>query len=38
VTVVDSGGTVVFPDIYYDSNEQITIVFSSATSGKVYLS
>lgn len=38
VTVVDSGESVIFPDIHYDSNNQVTIVFGSPTSGKVYLS
>jgi hypothetical protein len=38
VTVVDTGGTVVFPDVHYDNSNQVTIVFGSSTSGKVYLS
>lgn len=38
VTVVDSGDTVVFPDVHYDSANQVTIMFGSSTSGKVYLS
>ncbi|MFL6353379.1 MAG: hypothetical protein ACJ74Z_16225 [Bryobacteraceae bacterium] len=38
VTVVDSGGSVVFPDIHYDDANQVTVVFGSLTSGKVYLS
>lgn len=37
-TVVDTGDTVIFPDIHYDSSNQITVVFGSPTSGKVYLS
>jgi hypothetical protein len=38
VTVVDSGNTVIFADVHYDSNNQVTIVFGSSTSGKAYLS
>jgi hypothetical protein len=37
VTVVDSGNSVVIPDVHYDSANQITIMFGSATSGKAYL-
>ena len=37
VMVVDSGDNVVIPDVRYDSNSQITVVFGSATIGKVYL-
>lgn len=38
VTVVDSGDTVIVPDVHYDSSNQVTIVFGSSTSGKAYLS
>lgn len=38
VTVVDSAGTVVQGDVVYDSPNQITLTFSSAFSGKAYLS
>src|SRR5262249_55070159 len=37
VMVVDSGDTVVIPDVHYDSLNQLTVTFGSATSGKVYL-
>jgi len=37
VTVVDTGGTVVLPDVHYDSLNAITVSFGSATSGKAYL-
>jgi hypothetical protein len=37
VMVVDSGDTVIEPDIHYDNNVQLTIKFGSATSGKAYL-
>lgn len=37
VTVVDTGDSVIIPSIHYDSVNQITITFGSATSGKVYL-
>lgn len=37
VMVVDSGDTVVDPDIRYDSTIQITVLFGSPTSGKAYL-
>ena len=37
VMVVDSAGTVIDPDIRYDSSIQITIIFGSPTSGKAYL-
>ena len=37
VMVVDSGETVVEPDIRYDSITQLTISFGSPTSGKAYL-
>lgn len=38
VTVVDSGGTVVFGDIQYVSENQVKIIFTSEFSGKAYLS
>ena len=37
VMVVDSGGTVIDPDIQYNNNAQVTISFGSPTSGKAYL-
>jgi hypothetical protein len=37
VTVVDTGDSVVIPDVHYDSANQATLVFGSATSGKAYL-
>ena len=36
VDVVDSGGSVVVPDVHYDSLNAVTITFGSATSGKAY--
>jgi hypothetical protein len=38
VTVVDSGGTVIVPDVFYDDNNTVTLTFGSPTSGKVFLS
>jgi len=37
VDVVDSGGSVVIPDVHYDSAAQVTLTFGSATSGKAYM-
>jgi hypothetical protein len=37
VTIVDSAGTVVDPDIQYNSPTQVTVLFGSPTSGKAYL-
>ena len=37
VDVVDSAGTQVVGDVQYDSNNQITINFVGAFSGKAYL-
>ena len=37
VTVVDTGESVVIPTVHYDSANQITATFGSATSGKAYL-
>lgn len=37
VEVVDSAGTQVVGDVQYDSNNQITINFVGAFSGKAYL-
>lgn len=36
VTVVDSGGTVVYGDVEYIDNMNLTIRFSAMFSGKVY--
>ena len=38
VTVIDSGGTVIVPDVRYNDTNTITLTFSSPTSGKVFLS
>lgn len=37
IVVVDSAGTVVYGEIQYVSNTQITVTFSSAFSGSAYL-
>jgi hypothetical protein len=37
VTVVDTGDSIIIPNIRYDSMNQITATFGSATSGKAYL-
>ena len=37
VMVVDSGDTVIEPDIHFDSLSQVTVTFGSPTSGKAYL-
>jgi hypothetical protein len=37
VTVVDTGGSVVIPDVHYASVNALTISFGSATSGAAYL-
>ena len=37
VTVVDSANTVVICDVVYDSTNQVTLSFDSATAGKAYL-
>lgn len=37
VTVVDTGDTVIIPDVHYDSTSQATLGFGSPTSGKAYL-
>lgn len=37
VTVVDDGGNVIIGDIYYLAQNQLTITFASAVSGKAYL-
>jgi hypothetical protein len=37
VTVVDSGGTEVLPDVIYVNNNQIELYFANPTSGKAYL-
>src|SRR5262245_3412354 len=38
VTVVDSGGSVILPNVHYDSSSQVTVTFAAPTSGKAYLS
>lgn len=37
VTVVDSGGTEIIPDVHYISQNEINLSFENATSGKAYL-
>lgn len=37
VTIVDSAGTLVFGEVQYIDNTQITVLFSAAFSGKAYL-
>jgi hypothetical protein len=37
VTVVDSAGTVVVGNVRYDSEDQVTVLFSAAFGGKAYL-
>jgi len=37
VTVIDSGNSVIIPDVHYDSANQVTVSFGAATSGKAYL-
>ena len=37
VTIVDSADTHVFGEVTYNSNSQITVIFSAAFSGKAYL-
>lgn len=37
VTVVDSAGSVVYGDVVYDNDRQLTVRFTSAFSGKAYL-
>lgn len=38
VTVEDSGGNEHFPDLVYDSANQLTLTFNAANGGKAYLS
>lgn len=37
VTVITTGGTVVIGDVVYNDENNLTITFSSETSGKAYL-
>jgi|32_taG_2_1085360.scaffolds.fasta_scaffold01130_2 hypothetical protein len=37
VSVVNSSGTIIYPNITYDSSSQVTLTFSGSTSGTVYL-
>ena len=37
VSVVDTGGSLIDPDIHYDNVNQVTLTFGSPTSGKAYL-
>jgi hypothetical protein len=36
VEIVDTGGSVILPDVRYDSVNQVSLFFSAATSGKAY--
>jgi hypothetical protein len=36
VTVTDSAGSTILPDIHYDSTAQVTLTFGSPTSGLVF--
>jgi hypothetical protein len=36
VSVVDSAGSAIIPDIHYDSTAQVTLTFGSPTSGRVF--
>lgn len=38
VTVEDSGGNEHYPDIVYDSANQVTLTFNAVNGGKAYLS
>lgn len=37
VSVVDSAGTQILCEVYYESDNQVLLSFDSATSGKAYL-
>lgn len=37
VEVVDTGNTVILPNVHYESANQITLTFSAPTSGKAYV-
>jgi len=37
VDVVDTGGSVVIPNVHYDSLNGVTLIFGSPTSGKVFV-
>lgn len=37
VEVVDSGGSVIIPNVQYDSLDQVTLTFGAPTSGKAYV-
>ena len=36
IEVVDTGGSIVIPNVQYDSVNQVTLTFGTATSGKAY--
>jgi hypothetical protein len=38
ITIVDTSGSVIDADVLYNSNNQITVTFATAQSGKAYLS
>ena len=37
VVVIDSAGSLIIPDVQYDSANQVTVRFSAAFGGKAYL-
>lgn len=37
VSVVDSGGTEIVPDVLYVDSNNVTVSFGASTSGKAYL-
>lgn len=37
VTVIDTGDRVILANVHYDNDNQVTVTFDNATSGKVYL-
>lgn len=36
IDVVDTGGSMVIPDVRYDTANEVTIMFGSATSGRAF--
>jgi Major tropism determinant N-terminal domain len=38
VTVVDTGNSVIVPDVHFVDDNQLVVIFGSPTSGKAYLS
>jgi hypothetical protein len=37
VDIVDSGGSIVIPDVHYIDTNSLTLTFGSATSGKAFV-